>query len=80
LDVYLTMNLWRSGMVIKGLDETHIQVTDLDESIKFYELLGLKLLNRSRNRVAFMMVGHKVKQEIGSLINFTFLSFSKFSQ
>lgn len=40
--------------MIKGLYETHLQVTNLDESIKFYELLGLELLSRSGNRVAFM--------------------------
>jgi len=52
--------------MIKALYETHLQVSNLDEAIKFYEMLGLPLLSRSGNRIAFMMIGPKGKhQELG---------------
>jgi lactoylglutathione lyase len=52
--------------MIKALYETHLQVTNLDEAIKYYELLGLECLSRSGSRVAFMMIGPKGQhQEIG---------------
>ncbi|CAG7643548.1 hypothetical protein PAESOLCIP111_04496 [Paenibacillus solanacearum] len=43
--------------MIKSLYETHVQVTSLGASISFYELLGLELLSRSGDRLAFMRIG-----------------------
>lgn len=53
--------------MIKALYETHLQVKSLEDSIKFYELLGLNLLSKSGNRVAFMKIGEKdgKYQELG---------------
>ncbi|GEN73661.1 MULTISPECIES: VOC family protein [Chryseobacterium] len=45
--------------MIKGLYETHIQVSNLEKSIKFYtEVLGLKLAHRDETRpIAFLWIG-----------------------
>jgi len=45
--------------MIKGLYETHIQVSDLENAINFYtEVLGLKLAHQDENRrIAFLWVG-----------------------
>lgn len=45
--------------MIKGLYETHIQVSNLENAINFYtEVLGLKLAHQDENRrIAFLWVG-----------------------
>jgi lactoylglutathione lyase len=45
--------------MIKGLYETHIQVSSLENSIKFYtEVLGLRLAHRDETRpIAFLWIG-----------------------
>lgn len=45
--------------MIKGLYETHIQVSDLENAIQFYtEVLGLKLAHRDETRpIAFLWIG-----------------------
>lgn len=45
--------------MIKGLYETHVQVSNLENAIQFYtEVLGLKLAHRDETRpIAFLWVG-----------------------
>lgn len=45
--------------MIKGLYETHVQVSNLEDAIQFYtEVLGLKLAHRDETRpIAFLWVG-----------------------
>ncbi|AZA47005.1 VOC family protein [Chryseobacterium carnipullorum] len=45
--------------MIKGLYETHVQVSSLEDSIRFYtEVLGLKLAHRDKTRpIAFLWIG-----------------------
>lgn len=45
--------------MIKGLYETHIQVSDLENAINFYtKVLGLKFAHKDENRrIAFLWVG-----------------------
>ncbi|MDR6921084.1 MULTISPECIES: VOC family protein [Chryseobacterium] len=45
--------------MIKGLYETHIQVSNLENAIQFYtEVLGLKLAHRDETRpIAFLWIG-----------------------
>ena len=52
--------------MIKSLYETHVQVTNLGAAISFYESLGLELLSRSGDRLAFMRIGERGQhQELG---------------
>jgi catechol-2,3-dioxygenase len=46
--------------MIKGLYETHIQVSNLENAIQFYtEVLGLKLAHRDKTRpIAFLWIGN----------------------
>ncbi|SMP34974.1 VOC family protein [Chryseobacterium profundimaris] len=45
--------------MIKGLYETHIQVSNLENAVKFYtEILSLKLAHQDENRrIAFLWIG-----------------------
>lgn len=45
--------------MIKGLYETHVQVSNLEDSIQFYtEVLGLKLAHRDETRpIVFLWIG-----------------------
>lgn len=53
--------------MIKGLYETHVQVSNLESSIKFYtEILGLKLAHMDETRpIAFLWVGEGKKAMLG---------------
>ncbi|ASK31956.1 glyoxalase [Chryseobacterium sp. T16E-39] len=53
--------------MIKGLYETHIQVSNLEEAILFYtEILGLKLAHRDPTRpIAFLWVGQDKEFMLG---------------
>lgn len=42
--------------MIKGLYEAHLPVSDLDQSIKFYEGLGLQFDHRVEDRLAFLWI------------------------
>ncbi len=45
--------------MIKGLYEAHLPVSDLDQSIKFYEGLGLQFDHRIEDRIAFLWIEHE---------------------
>lgn len=53
--------------MIKGLYETHVQVSDLKKSVQFYTLvLGLKLAHYDENRpIAFLWIGEDKKAMLG---------------
>jgi catechol 2,3-dioxygenase-like lactoylglutathione lyase family enzyme len=53
--------------MIKGLYETHIQVSDLENAIRFYtEVLGLKLAHRDETRpIAFLWIGKEKEFMLG---------------
>jgi len=53
--------------MIKGLYETHIQVSNLENSIQFYtEVLGLKLVHRDETRpIAFLWIGDQKESMLG---------------
>lgn len=53
--------------MIKGLYETHIQVSDLENAIRFYtEVLGLTLAHRDETRpIAFLWIGEGKKSMLG---------------
>ncbi|KMQ58596.1 glyoxalase [Chryseobacterium angstadtii] len=53
--------------MIKGLYETHVQVSDLENSIRFYtEVLGLKLAYRDEKRpIAFLWIGDNKEFMLG---------------
>lgn len=53
--------------MIKGLYETHVQVSDLQKSIQFYtEVLGLKLAHIDENRpIAFLWIGKNRESMFG---------------
>lgn len=53
--------------MIKGLYETHVQVSDLEKSIQFYtEVLGLKLAHIDENRpIAFLWIGNQKESMLG---------------
>jgi lactoylglutathione lyase len=53
--------------MIKGLYETHIQVSNLENSIKFYtEILGLKLAHLDETRpIAFLWIGEDKQSMLG---------------
>lgn len=55
-----------TGM-IKGLYETHIQVSDLSDSIRFYtEVLGLTFAHKDENRpIAFFWIGDNKQAMLG---------------
>lgn len=53
--------------MIKGLYETHLQVSDLEKSVEFYtEVLGLTLAHYDENRpIAFLWIGDDKKAMLG---------------
>lgn len=53
--------------MIRGLYETHIQVSDLKKSVEFYtHVLGLKLAHYDENRpIAFLWIGDDKKAMLG---------------
>ncbi len=53
--------------MIKGLYETHVQVSNLENSIKFYtEVLGLELAHRDGNRpIVFLWIGKNKEAMLG---------------
>ncbi|WP_294331217.1 VOC family protein [uncultured Chryseobacterium sp.] len=53
--------------MIKGLYETHIQVSDLEREIAFYtEILGLELAHRYETRpIAFLWIGKNKESMLG---------------
>jgi lactoylglutathione lyase len=53
--------------MIKGLYETHIQVSNLEEAVTFYtEVLGLRLAHRDENRpVVFLWIGEGKESMLG---------------
>lgn len=53
--------------MIKGLYETHIQVSDLENAIKFYtEILGLEFAHKEENRrIAFLWIGKNKESMLG---------------
>ena len=53
--------------MIKGLYETHIQVSNLENSIQFYtEVLGLKLAHMDETRpIAFLWIGDQKESMLG---------------
>lgn len=50
--------------MIKGLYEAHLRVTDLERSIRFYEVLGLEFDHGVEDRVAFLWI-EKEKSWLG---------------
>ncbi|WP_185206717.1 VOC family protein [Chryseobacterium sp. C3] len=53
--------------MIKGLYETHVQVSDLENAIKFYtEVLGLEFAHKEENRrIAFLWIGKNKEFMLG---------------
>jgi lactoylglutathione lyase len=53
--------------MIKGLYETHLQVSNLEKAVRFYtEVLGLELAHRDENRpIAFLWIGKKKESMLG---------------
>ncbi|KNB61654.1 VOC family protein [Chryseobacterium sp. Hurlbut01] len=53
--------------MIKGLYETHVQVSDLENAIKFYtEVLGLEFAHKEENRrIAFLWIGKNKESMLG---------------
>lgn len=53
--------------MIQGLYETHIQVSNLEESVRFYtEILGLTLAHYDETRpIAFLWIGEQKKAMLG---------------
>lgn len=53
--------------MIKGLYETHVQVSNLENAIRFYtEILGLKLAHRDETRpIAFLWIGKNKESMLG---------------
>lgn len=53
--------------MIKGLYETHLQVSDLEKSVEFYtEVLGLTLAHYDENRpIVFLWIGDDKKAMLG---------------
>ncbi|MET3038089.1 VOC family protein [Chryseobacterium sp. NRRL B-14859] len=53
--------------MIKGLYETHVQVSNLENAIRFYtEVLGLKLAHRDEARpIAFLWIGEGKESMLG---------------
>lgn len=53
--------------MIKGLYETHIQVSDLESSIQFYtEVLGLEFAHKEESRrIAFLWIGKNKESMLG---------------
>lgn len=46
--------------MIKSLYETHLEVSNLEKSIEFYEKLGIRLVNKiEERRVAFFFIGEQ---------------------
>nr|WP_314494399.1 VOC family protein [uncultured Chryseobacterium sp.] len=53
--------------MIKGLYETHVQVSNLENSMKFYtEVLGLQFAHHDENRpIAFLWIGKNKESMLG---------------
>ena len=53
--------------MIKGLYETHVQVSDLENAIEFYtDILGLELAHRDETRpIAFLWIGKNKESMLG---------------
>ncbi|WP_336689935.1 MULTISPECIES: VOC family protein [unclassified Chryseobacterium] len=53
--------------MIKGLYETHVKVSDLENAIKFYtEILGLEFAHKEENRrIAFLWIGKNKESMLG---------------
>ncbi|WP_336732145.1 VOC family protein [Chryseobacterium sp. VD8] len=53
--------------MIKGLYETHVQVSDLENAIKFYtEILGLEFAHKEENRrIAYLWIGKNKESMLG---------------
>lgn len=53
--------------MIKGLYETHVQVSDLENAVKFYtEILGLEFAHKEENRrIAFLWIGKNKESMLG---------------
>ena len=53
--------------MIKGLYETHVQVSNLENAIEFYtEILGLTLAHKEENRrIAFLWIGKNKESMLG---------------
>lgn len=53
--------------MIRGLYETHLQVSDLKKSVEFYtHILGLKFAHYDENRpIAFLWIGDDKKAMLG---------------
>ena len=53
--------------MIKGLYETHVQVSNLENAIEFYtEVLGLELAHKDENRpIAFLWIGKNKESMLG---------------
>ncbi|SIT02117.1 VOC family protein [Chryseobacterium gambrini] len=53
--------------MIKGLYETHVQVSDLENAIKFYtKVLGLEFAHKEENRrIAFLWIGKNKESMLG---------------
>ena len=53
--------------MIKGLYETHIQVSDLENAIEFYtKVLGLEFAHKEENRrIAFLWIGKNKESMLG---------------
>lgn len=53
--------------MIKGLYETHVQVSDLENAIEFYtKVLGLEFAHKEENRrVAFLWIGKNKESMLG---------------
>jgi len=53
--------------MIKGLYEIHVQVSDLENAIKFYtEVLGLEFAHKEENRrIAFLWIGKNKESMLG---------------
>ncbi len=62
IDLFLKVNT-----MIKGLYETHIQVSDLERVIAFYtEILGLEFAHRDETRpIAFLWIGKNKESMLG---------------
>ncbi|PDX96524.1 fosmidomycin resistance protein [Bacillus thuringiensis] len=49
--------------MINGLHETHLEVADLERSIKFYKKLGLELGNTIEGKAAFFIIGERGRHQ-----------------
>ena len=59
--------LYKFNIMIKGLYETHVQVSDLEKSVQFYtDVLDLELAHRDETRpIAFLWIGKNKESMLG---------------